>query len=177
MSVSSIKRKLPLSRLLHIRLLALDFDGTLTDGTVYVSEDGTEMVRCSRRDSLGIEMLKNAGVIVFVISKEKNKVVSARCKKMKIACFQAVKTGEDKCKILEMVAKKHGFPRKQIGYMGDDVNDVPALRCAGMGVTVADGHKKAKEAAHYITNARGGEHAVREICDLILAAKEMQPRF
>lgn len=164
-------------KLSHIRLLALDFDGTFTDGFVYVAENGTETVRCSRKDSLGIEMLKNAGILVCVISKETNPVVSLRCQKMGAPCFQSVLTGEGKREILARIMKENGFSPAEVVYVGDDVNDVSALQFAGIGITVADGHKKAKEVSDYVTSACGGEHAVREVCDLILAAKKIPPHY
>lgn len=174
---SPLAKERLLTSLSRIRLLALDFDGTLTDGTVCVSEDGKETVQCSRKDSLGIDMLKKAGIIVCVISKETNPVVSMRCAKMKIACFQAIETGEGKREILARIMKEDGFSIDQVCYIGDDVNDVPALKFAGTSITVADGHEDAKEVADYITKARGGKHAVREVCELILAAKEIRPHL
>jgi len=147
-----------------VLLLALDFDGVMTDGTVYVSEDGKETVRCSRRDSLGISFLKKRGVKVVVISKEKNGVVAARCKKLDVECFSGV---DDKPTLFKELLAREGIDPLRACYVGDDVIDVECMRIAGIGVAVADAVRQAREAADYVTAAKGGEHAVREVCDLI----------
>jgi len=147
-----------------VLLLALDFDGVLTDGTVYVSEDGKETVRCSRRDSLGISFVKKRGVKVIVISKEKNSVAAARCGKLGIECFSGV---DDKPTLLKELLARESVDPMRACYVGDDVIDVECMRLVGIGVAVADAVRQAKEAADYVTSAKGGEHAVREVCDLI----------
>lgn len=157
-----------------IRLLALDFDGVLTDGYVYSRQDSMETVRCSRKDSFGINMLKNAGVIVIVISKETNLVVRARCKKMNIdCCYFGVSTGKNKLQILKNYIAGRNISAEEVAYVGDDINDLDCLRFAGIGVTVADGDEKCKSVARYVTARNGGKHAVREVCDLILKARKM----
>lgn len=166
-----MKDYLLFKKIRKIKLLALDFDGVLTDGFVYVDKFGLESVRCSRRDSLGIEMLKNNGIEVVVISKEKNPVVSARCKKMNIKCWHGIYDGGGKLIILKTICKKMKLLPEEICYVGDDVNDLPCLDFAGAAITVADGNDKNKKVADYITKRKGGDHAVREICDLILESK------
>lgn len=159
-------------KLENIKLIALDFDGTLTVGAyVIVNQEGVESVVCSRRDSLGIDKIKKAGIEVVVISKETNPVVEARCKKMKIKCWQAINTGDDKLKILQAHAAEQGLDVSEVCYGGDDVNDIACLEWAGFGFTVADGHRTCKEKASYTTEAKGGEGAVREVCELILEAQ------
>ena len=138
---------------------------------VIFREDGIESVICSRRDSLGINMLQKNGLDAVVISKETNGVVSARCKKMGIKCWQGVGTGNNKLQILQSYAQEKGLEPDEICYGGDDVNDMACLGWAGFGFTVADGHALCQNQAAYITKARGGEGAVREICELILQAQ------
>lgn len=154
-----------------IKLLACDFDGVFTDGTVFQDQDGKEMVKCSRKDGLGINLLQQHGIEVAVVSKETNPVVSRRCQKMKIPCYQAVDTGEGKAEILKRLAEEKGLSLEQVAFMGDDLNDVPALKIAGLAITVADGHFNVKKIADYVTKAPGGQHAVREVAELILIAK------
>lgn len=164
-----------LSELLRaLRLLATDFDGIHTDGYVYLDQAGTETVRCSRRDSLGLEMLAKVGVVACVISKEKNPVVSKRCEKLGIVCYQGVENGEGKRAILEKIMAEKGLSAETVAYMGDDVNDIEALELAGVRFTVADGHERIKKMAHYVTRVPGGSHALREVADLILNAKNRQ---
>ncbi len=151
-----------------IKLLALDFDGVMTDGRVLVSQDGNESVFCSRKDGLGIELLQQAGIKIIVISKETNSVVAVRCKKLNIPCWQSVETGHGKKEILERAIVESGLDASEVAYMGDDVNDIPALQLAGLAIVVADGHEQAKQHADHITTSRGGDHAVREVCDMLL---------
>jgi len=151
----------------QIKLLALDFDGTLTDGFVYTDQEGREFVRCSRRDSLGINALKRLGIIVVVISTETNSVVDVRCKKLGIESFSGI-SGERKLFVLARYMEKNRIGQIQVAYMGDDINDIGCLEFAGIAITVADGHELCKDYADYITKKTGGNHAVREVCDLIL---------
>lgn len=91
------------NKLKSLKLFLLDFDGVFTDGYVYVNQDGIESVRCSRRDSLGILMLKKAGIEVGVVSKETNPVVAARCKKMGVSFWQGIADGKGKRDIVERI--------------------------------------------------------------------------
>lgn len=159
-------------KLKKIKLLALDFDGTLTLGAyVIFKQDGSESVVCSRRDSLGVDMVKKAGVEVVVISKETNPVVAARCKKMGIKCWHRVKTGQNKLEILQSYTQERKLDARFVCYGGDDVTDIPSIKWSGFGFTVADGHKLCQKAAQYATKQPGGAGAVREMCDMILEAK------
>src|SRR3989344_5991599 len=105
-------------KLCTIKLVATDFDGIHTDGCVYVNEDGKESVQCSRKDALGIDMLKRAGIHVCVISKETNPVVTARCKKLGVPCIQAVHDSDGKLEILKRIAGELGLLAEEVLYMG-----------------------------------------------------------
>jgi len=162
----------------RVRIVFADFDGTFTDGMVYTDQNGIETVRCSRKDTLGMNMLKkHTGILVHVISKETNPVVVARCKKMGVLVDKAVENGEGKAEIMERVTREAGLDLSQVAFIGDDVNDIPALRIAGFAVTVADGHPLVKRIVHYTTKVRGGEHAVRELCEFILSAQDKDIAF
>jgi YrbI family 3-deoxy-D-manno-octulosonate 8-phosphate phosphatase len=152
-----------------ISMLALDFDGVLTDNLVTVDEDGRESVTCSRADGHGISSLKKAGVHVVVISKEENKVVSARCGKLGIECFQGI---EDKLTLLVKIAREKGVEMKSVAFIGNDGNDVGCIREAGIGIAVSDAYPDAVSAADYVTEMPGGKGAVREICDMILSGRK-----
>ncbi len=91
-----------------VRLLAMDFDGIMTDGCVYVGEDGREMVKCSRKDGLGMDLLKKHGLDAVVISRETNPVVAARCRKLEIECEQAAGDGQGKLDILKQESIQRG---------------------------------------------------------------------
>lgn len=164
-------RKNLLEQLRGVKLVAMDFDGVLTDGFVMTDQHGNESVRCSRRDSLGIEMVKALGIPVVVISKEKNPVVLKRCEKMGVTCFHGAETGEDKLKILTSYLAGKNISLDDVLYVGDDVNDLPVLEKVGYPMTVADAHRKVQDVAGFVTKRNGGDHAVREICDLIINSR------
>lgn len=164
-------------KLEKVKLLAMDFDGVLTDGFVYIDQNGKETVRCSRRDGLAIEMLKRFGIAPYVISKTVNPVVMARCKTWNIQCSQGVADAGGKEEILKRIIAERGLSHEEVAYIGDDLNDEAPLRFAGVSVTVADGHPKIRAIVDYVTRARGGEHAVREVAELILIAQGRDVRF
>jgi YrbI family 3-deoxy-D-manno-octulosonate 8-phosphate phosphatase len=152
-----------------IKLLILDFDGTLTDNMVYTDQDGKEMVRTSRSDSLGLENLrKNTNVEVIIISKEKNPVTMARANKLNILCIKGI---DNKIIILNNELKKRGIRKEYICFIGNDINDIECINEAGIGVAVADAYPQVLKIADYITRKNGGYGAVREICDIIMYAK------
>ena len=171
------------SQWLAIRLLVLDFDGVLTDNRVLVDQDGTEAVICDRGDGLGLERLRGKGIEVIVISKEKNPVVAARCRKLGIECIQ----GQEE-KLLALMQKARnvtadhgprtadrpgatkigGLKPEQIAYVGNDVNDLECLRWVGLPIAVCDAMPEVLAIAKWITTKPGGHGAVREVCDLLL---------
>ncbi len=151
-----------------IRLLVLDFDGVLTDNRVIVHQDGSESVRCDRGDGLGLELLRRGGrVEALVLSKEKNPVVAARCRKLRLQCFQGY---DDKLPQLERIAADRGLEAARIAYVGNDVNDLEAMAWCGVSVAVADAVPEVRAAADLVTRRPGGRGAVREVCDLLLSA-------
>ena len=148
----------------ELRLVVFDFDGVMTDGRVIVHQNG-ESVVCSRRDGLGVEALRRAGVPALVLSKETNPVVTARADKLRIPCVQGI---DDKAAFLRRYLDEHGIPAPFVAYVGDDVNDIECLRMVGLPVAVQDAHPTARREAALVLNARGGLGAVREFCDLVL---------
>ena len=149
-------------------LIVFDFDGVFTDNKVYVSEEGKETVLCSRLDGIGLEKLKVHGWKSLVLSSEKNLVVSKRCEKLKLECIQNVK---DKGVSLQAYIKTNQF-QGTIIYVGNDENDLPALPFVDYSVAVADATSKYKCAVDYITHTKGGDGAVREICEFLLEKVE-----
>ncbi len=156
-----------LERLRGVRLLALDFDGVMTDNRVIVLEDGREAVLCSRGDGMGMDILRAAGVPVVVISKEGNPVVSARCRKLKLRCVQGV--GE-KLPVLDGIARELGIGLDAVAFMGNDVNDLTCIRAAGVGIAPVDAHPAVLREVDIVTTLPGGMGAVREIADLLAEA-------
>jgi N-acylneuraminate cytidylyltransferase len=165
MKLNKKKRKNTRVNWSKVRLIVTDFDGVWTDGKVIVSEDGKEFVICSRKDTIRLKEVKALGIKVIVISKERNSVVFNRCEKMGIECFSGI---DDKIALLKKILKQEGFDSTDVLYVGDDINDLECLQHVGLPVTVADGDPKCKEIACYITTRKGGNHAMREIFDLII---------
>lgn len=150
-----------------IKLLALDFDGVMTDNRVLVDEDGKEAVLCHRGDGLGVGRLKKAGIEVVVISMEPNPVVSARCRKLKIDCLQNC---NKKLKALQEIATARKLKPRDIAFVGNDINDLECLRWVGLPVAVADAEPEVLEAVAYVTKRPGGRGAVREVAEKLLGA-------
>ena len=147
-------------------VLALDFDGVMTDNRVLMSQDGTESVVCHRGDGMGIERLRRAGLPVVVFSKETNPVVAARCAKLQIPCLQGL---DDKAAALRAWLAEQGIDPVNAVFLGNDVNDEKCLRAVGCGVVVRDAHPAVRPHARFELEAHGGNGAVRELSDLIEA--------
>lgn len=149
--------------ILAVRLIAFDFDGVFTDNMVYVFQDGTEAVRCSRSDGIGLHKLKRLGIKTVIISTETNSVVSARSRKLGIRCVQGC---GDKSAVLQGIAKEQGISLNQVAFVGNDINDQSCLSAVGLPIVVGDAHPDVLSYAIYRTKAKGGLGAVREVCDL-----------
>jgi len=150
----------------NIKILFLDFDGVLTDNFVYVSEEGVENVRCYRSDGIGISNLVKSGIRVVIVSTESNNVVLKRAEKLKIPAFNAIK---DKARIVIEYSKKLKVELKDVAFLGNDINDIDALKIVGHPFGVFDCFPELNDIIIYKTKKRGGEGAVRELCDLILS--------
>ena len=148
----------------RIRLVAFDFDGVFTDNMVYVFENGTEAVRCTRGDGIGLKKLRQIGIDTVIISSEANPVVSARARKLQIDCVQNCK---DKRGALEDRMAKMGISLNQVAFVGNDINDLACLTCVGLPIVVKDAHPDVITVARYQTRTPGGHGAVRDVCDLI----------
>lgn len=159
----------PRDVLARVQLLALDFDGVMTDDRVLVDETGREAVLCSRSDGMGIGRVKEAGIEVVVLSKETNPVVTARCRKLGIACTQSL---DDKLAVLKVLATERGLEPHQVAYVGNDVNDVPPLGWVGVPIAVGDARSEARAVARWTTTRPGGFGAVREVCEWLISARK-----
>ncbi len=165
-----------LKRLAKVKFLGSDFDGVMTDGFAYISEDGKQSVRCSEKDAMGIHIMKLIGIVPFVISGKQNKIVAARCKTIGIDCVYGA-IGSPRCKEEALLKKlaELGLSPDQALFIGDDINDKGILDKVGVAFAVRDAHPEILKIVDYVTAAKGGEHAVREVCDLILGALGLQP--
>ena len=153
-----------MNEIIHgIRLVAFDFDGVFTDDMVYVLQDGTEAVRCFSGDGIGLRKLERLGIETVIISTESNPVVSSRARKLKIRCLQDC---HDKRTVLEDLVDELGITLAEVAFVGNDINDLPTLRCVGLPIIVRNAHKDVVPYALYQTSNPGGQGAVREVCDL-----------
>jgi 3-deoxy-D-manno-octulosonate 8-phosphate phosphatase (KDO 8-P phosphatase) len=155
-----------------LKLVVFDFDGVFTDNTVYVSQDGTESVRCWRSDGLGLARLRDAGIETAIVSTETNPVVTVRSRKLSIRCVQGC---DDKLSAVETIARELGVTLDEVAFVGNDINDLACLQAVGLPIVVQDAHADVIGAARYRTAAPGGRGAVREVCDLIVAARQRVP--
>jgi 3-deoxy-D-manno-octulosonate 8-phosphate phosphatase (KDO 8-P phosphatase) len=153
----------------NIRLLALDVDGVLTDGTVTICATAGEKKTFSIIDGLGMILVREAGLQVAWISGRQSETTTKRAAELKIT--NVVMGRHDKLSALTEVAAALGVPLSQCAYMGDDFIDAPAISAAGIGISVPTGLPAAQKAADYITRRSAGKGAVREVCDLILDAR------
>lgn len=152
----------------EVRLLIFDFDGVWSNNQVLVLQDGTEGVLCNRSDGLGLELLRHRGLPMMVVSKEANPVVAARCRKVKIECRQGI---DDKLAELNRISAERQIPLRNMAYVGNDVNDVPCMEAVGLSIAVADAYPEAMAVASVVTSRRGGDGAVREVCQWFLSSQ------
>jgi len=153
----------------ELKLFATDVDGVLTDAGMYYGESGEELKKFHTRDGMGIKLLQAEGVMIAIITMEQTKIVARRAKKLGISeVFQGAK---DKVSVLTHLSEKFNIPFEQMAYMGDDVNDVGALQTVGYAAAPADCVDQVRQMVHYICQKNGGEGAVREVIDMILAAR------
>ena len=156
-----------------IRCVAFDFDGVFTDNAVYVLQDGTEMVRCTRADGLGLEQLRAKGLKLVVISTERNPVVSARCAKLGIECLQ---DSANKVRVLESFLNDAGISFGETAFLGNDINDSAVLAAVGFPAVVADAHPQVLPLAKHRTSKPGGHGAVREFSEFLLSSGLLEAR-
>ncbi|HYA32102.1 MAG TPA: HAD-IIIA family hydrolase [Thermodesulfovibrionales bacterium] len=152
-----------------VKLLILDVDGVLTDGRIILDNEGNEFKSFHVRDGHGIKMLVKAGIHVAIITGRYSKVVERRAQELGITdVFQRCHA---KSGALDHLVEKYGLSTREVAYVGDDVVDVPVLRRVGVPIAVNDAADETKDCAAMITKTRGGNGAVREICDFLLKAK------
>jgi len=152
-----------------VRLLALDVDGILTDGRIYYTNQGDEIKAFNIKDGLGIKLLQKSGVQVAIITGRTSEIVARRARELGIE--DIVQGREDKRDALLELCQRHGLTLAECAYMGDDLPDLGAIIACGLGMTVADGTSRVRDAADWVSSYRGGDGAVREACEYILAAR------
>jgi len=163
-TVSNASKQEPPLAVAGLRCLVVDFDGVLTDNHVFVAQDGTETVRCSRADGLGAERLRTAGVRLLILSSESNPVVAMRAAKLNIQVEHGV---SDKGTFLLAWLAKHSIDPTHTGYIGNDTNDLACLAAVGWPIVVADATPAAKRCARTVLSRCGGMGVLQEVADIL----------
>lgn len=152
-----------------VRLMVFDVDGVLTDGSLYYGENGELFKRFHALDGHGLRLLLEGGLKVALITGRSGPIVDRRAAELGIA--EVMQGVRDKGAALAELAQRSGVELNQAGYMGDDIIDLPAMQRAGFAATVANAPGYIAQAAHWVAAQPGGSGAVRECCDLLLAAQ------
>jgi len=168
---SPSKPEIPPARWAAIRVFAMDVDGVLTDGTVQISSDGSESKGFSILDGMGLRLLDLAGVRTAWISGRASGATTLRATELKIP--HLIQGRIDKLAALQALAAELGLSPEQCAYMGDDTIDAPAIEWAGIGIAPFEAMSVALEAADYVTLRPAGRGAVREVCEHLLASREL----
>jgi 3-deoxy-D-manno-octulosonate 8-phosphate phosphatase (KDO 8-P phosphatase) len=165
----AVRSNLLRKRLSQIRLFATDVDGVLTDGGMYYGESGDEWKKFNTRDGMGVKLLQRGGILTAIVTQERTKLVARRAEKLAIPeLHQGVM---DKLLCIREMAERHGLTMSQVAYIGDDINDLEALRAVGVSASPADGMPQVAAVVDYVCQKKGGEGAVREIVEMILEAQ------
>lgn len=146
-----------------VKLLAMDVDGTLTDGRIYIGSDGEMMKAFDVKDGYGIVRFRQAGGIPAIITGRQSKIVEARCRELGIT---ELKQGvSDKLSCLMALAEKYHLEREEIAYMGDDLNDLACIEYAGISACPGDAAEAVRQSCSYVCTSVGGRGAVREFLE------------
>lgn len=156
-------------RAARVKLLLMDCDGVLTDGRVWIFENGEEQKGFHTRDGLGIDLLHRAGLRSGIISGRTSTAVQKRADGLGMSFV--IQGCEDKRKAFAEILDQARVENLEVAYIGDDLNDIPLMLQSGLGVAVADAAPETREHAHYVTSAAGGFGAVREVVELILKSQ------
>ena len=158
-----------ITRARTLRVMAFDVDGVLTDGRLYFNDRGEETKAFNTLDGHGMKMLAASGVTLAIITGRRSPTVEHRARNLGITrLYQGI---EDKRATMQSLLAELAVDPSHAGYIGDDVVDLPVMRYCGLAAAPANAHPLVRQHAHWVAGARGGEGAVRELCDLILSAQ------
>jgi 3-deoxy-D-manno-octulosonate 8-phosphate phosphatase (KDO 8-P phosphatase) len=173
--MTHIDKELLMTKACNIRLLALDVDGVLTDGSIIYTSQREQVQSFHVHDGLGLKLLSMAGIHVAILSSRSSHALAIRAEELGIKLvYQGL---SDKIEVYERIKEKLEIKDKEIAYIGDDWVDLPLLQKAGLAIVVADATQSMKGYADYITQQPGGRGAVREVCELILKAQNRRSEF
>jgi 3-deoxy-D-manno-octulosonate 8-phosphate phosphatase (KDO 8-P phosphatase) len=158
-----------------IKLLILDIDGVMTDGRIVINEQGEEIKTFNAKDGQGIKFLIKSGIELAIISGRSSRAVERRVTDLGIhEIYQGV---YDKGSLCSDLIQQRRLKKQEVACMGDDLPDIPMFQQVGLSIAVADAAPEVRDKAHFVTKNKGGEGAVREICELILKAQGIWERL
>ncbi len=158
------------TRARRVKMLIMDVDGTLTDGSVFVLPDGEEVKSYNVKDGLGILLAHLAGLKTGIITGKTSRSLEKRAEKLRVAeVHQGIL---DKKPALEGILERHGLRPEEVAYIGDDLGDLEVMRAVGLAAAVADAHPGVKRHCQFVCKEKGGRGAVREFIEFILAAQD-----
>ena len=157
------------AKLKRLRLLSLDTDGVLTDGGIYFTDAGDELRKFNVKDGLGIQRAQRAGVVVVMMTASTAPAIAHRARALGVEHIYL--DTRDKLARIVKICDDLEIDLEDVAHVGDDLTDIALFEAVGCPMTVADGVNEARALAQYIAERRGGDAAVREICDLIVEAK------
>ena len=173
--MAHIDKELLMTKAREIRLLALDVDGVLTDGSIVYTSQGKQVQSFHVHDGLGLKLLSLAGIYVAILSSRSSRALAIRAEELGIKLvYQGL---PDKIGVYEEIKEKLGIEDKEVAYIGDDWVDLPLLQKAGLAIIVANAARSMEDYVDYITQLPGGRGAVREVCELILESQNRRSEF
>ncbi|MFW6264851.1 MAG: KdsC family phosphatase [Bacillota bacterium] len=153
-----------------LKMFIMDVDGTLTDGKIYLGNNGEEMKAFNVKDGMGINLLHVEGIIPVIITGRKAEIVNIRGKELSITeIHQGIK---DKLGIYTKLKEKYDLQDDQVSFIGDDLNDLPIMKKVGISFSVNDGVAEVKNYCDYCASKNGGEGAVREVIDMVVQSRK-----
>jgi 3-deoxy-D-manno-octulosonate 8-phosphate phosphatase (KDO 8-P phosphatase) len=156
-------------KLKRIKLLVCDVDGVLTDSTIIYHDNGSETKVFNVKDGLGIRLLMEAGIGLYIVTGRRSEALYSRCKNLGIDhIFDNI---TDKAAVFDRIVDQSGITDSDIAFIGDDLPDIPLMKKVGLSIAVKDAHEMVLKHADMVTSSAGGRGAVREVCEAILKAQ------
>jgi len=157
------------NKLKDIKLLLLDVDGVLTDGSITYNDKGQETKQFNVKDGFGIKVLMSVGIQLGIVTGRRSKALTHRCNDLGISLvFDGI---SDKASVLDEIQQRTGISADNTAFVGDDIPDLALMRRIGVSIAVADAHENVRAYADWVTSAPGGAGAVREVCEAILKSQ------
>ncbi len=153
----------------QVRMVIFDVDGVLTDGSLFLGDDGQQYKCFNSKDGHGMRMLQDSGISIAILTGRVSNVVKLRMEELGI---ELVMQGHRaKLPAFEELLRQTGYQPEELAYVGDDVVDLPVMTRVGLAIAVADGHDLVRRHAHWVTSKNGGRGAAREVCELLMEAQ------